>query len=79
MPPTDEQGFPLEEGVSCVRKFHKFWSFKHFSLPADYFVVEDHELTPKVLAVKRTLLKYVDSLEDVSMTDPKDSSGRKKI
>ncbi|MCI31614.1 hypothetical protein A2U01_0052826, partial [Trifolium medium] len=44
MPPTHEQGFPLEEGGTCVQ----------------------------VLAMKRTLLKYVDSLEDVLITDPKD-------
>ncbi|MCI35528.1 hypothetical protein A2U01_0056749, partial [Trifolium medium] len=79
MPPTDEHGFPLEEGSSCVRKFCRFWSSKHFSLPANYFIVNERALTPEDLAMKRALLRYVDSLEEVLMTDPKDPLGKRKI
>ncbi|MCI11898.1 hypothetical protein A2U01_0033000, partial [Trifolium medium] len=79
MPPVDEEGFHLEECGTCVRKFRRFWSSKHFSLPDDFFIVGERSLTDKVLAMKRTLLRYVDSLEEVLMADPKDPLGKRKV
>ncbi|MCI15542.1 hypothetical protein A2U01_0036680, partial [Trifolium medium] len=79
MLPTDEQGFPLEECSSCIRKFRKFWSSKHFSFSVDDYIIDDYELSKEVLVLKRAVLKFVDSLEEVPITDPKDPSGKRKI
>ncbi|MCI06342.1 hypothetical protein A2U01_0027401, partial [Trifolium medium] len=67
--PTDDYGWPLDGGDLCSRKFRKYWSKRHFTLPVlDY--VNKGELTDNVAASERVLRRYVDSLEMVYVPVP---------
>ncbi|MCI55881.1 hypothetical protein A2U01_0077132, partial [Trifolium medium] len=71
--PTDDHGWLLDGAVPCSRKFRHHWSRSHFTLPVlDY--VSTGRLAEDAAASGRALRRYVDSLEAVSVSDPRDPS-----
>ncbi|MCI15883.1 hypothetical protein A2U01_0037022, partial [Trifolium medium] len=76
--PTDDHRWLLEGATPCVRKFRKFWSARHFSLPASDYVNTD-DLCPEAAASGRILQKFVDDLELESVSDSRDPSGHRRV